>query len=92
MLAAAIEMSGKITLPSIISDNMVLQQKTDAKLWGWGEPDEKIEIRTSWGKKVYSAQADADGKWSVYVKTPGHCSGIPVGICVCYGSMPEGQD
>lgn len=75
MLAAAIQLSAGITLPSIISDNMVLQQKTDAKLWGWGEPGEKIEIRTSWGKKVYSAQADADGKWSVYVKTPGHCCG-----------------
>ena len=75
MLAAAIEMSGKITLPSIISDNMVLQQKADAKLWGWGEPREKIEIRTSWGKKVFSTVADAEGKWSVYVKTPGHCRG-----------------
>ena len=75
MLAAAIGLSAEITLPSIISNNMVLQQKADAKLWGWGEPGEKIEIRTSWGKKVYSAQADADGKWSVYVKTPGHCTG-----------------
>ena len=75
LLCFAVQAQGKITLPSIISNNMVLQQKTDAKLWGWGEPGEKIEIRTSWGKKIFSAQADTEGKWSVYVKTPGHCSG-----------------
>ena len=75
MLAAAIGLSAEITLPSIISDNMVLQQKADAKLWGWGEPGEKIEIRTSWGKKVYSAQADATGRWDIRIKTPGHCTG-----------------
>ena len=75
ILAATIHLSGKITLPSIISDNMVLQQKTSAKLWGWAEPGEEVRISVSWSKKINSVQADASGKWEVRIKTPGHCIG-----------------
>ena len=31
-------------LPSIISSNMVLQQKTAAPLWGWDEPGTQITV------------------------------------------------
>lgn len=72
MLFATINMSGRITLPSIISDNMVLQQKTDAKLWGWAEPGETVSVSTSWGRHA-SATASPEGKWSLYIKTPSHC-------------------
>ncbi len=65
---------GKIKLPAIISDNMVLQQKESVKLWGWGEPGEEVTVKTSWGKGS-RAVADAQGRWSLNVKTPGHCSG-----------------
>ena len=44
LMAATIQLSGKITLPSIISDNMVLQQKASVKLWGWAEPGEEVTI------------------------------------------------
>ena len=33
-----------VTLPDIISDNMVLQQKSDARLWGWATPGSKITV------------------------------------------------
>ena len=75
ILAATIQLSGKITLPSIISDNMVLQQKTSAKLWGWAEPGEEVRISASWSKKINSVQADSSGKWEMWIKTPGHCTG-----------------
>ncbi len=35
LLCGAIQMEGKIKLPAIISDNMVLQQKENVKFWGW---------------------------------------------------------
>ena len=35
LLGAVVQMQGKIKLPAIISDNMVLQQKEEVKLWGW---------------------------------------------------------
>ena len=44
LMAATIQLSGKITLPSIISDNMVLQQKSSVKLWGWAEPGEELSL------------------------------------------------
>ena len=75
LAAAAVQLSAKISLPAIISDNMVLQQKSEVKLWGWADPGEEVKVSSSWSRKVYSVQADADGKWSVYVKTPRHCAG-----------------
>lgn len=75
LLCSIIQAESKVRLPAIISDNMVLQQKENVKLWGWGDPGEEIGIRTSWSGRKYSVQADASGKWSLFVKTPGHCSG-----------------
>ncbi len=58
-----------IKLPSIISDNMVLQQKTDVKLWGKADINESVTIKTSWGGE-YKTTADKEGKWIVIIKTP----------------------
>ena len=38
-----------IRLPNIIKNNMVLQQQSAVKLWGWAEPREKIYVTTSAG-------------------------------------------
>ena len=74
-MAVCLGAQGRIKLPSIISGNMVLQQKSDVKLWGWADPGEEVCISTSWSRKVYSVQAGEDGKWSIYIKTPKHCTG-----------------
>jgi len=34
----------KVKLPSILSDNMVLQQGRPVTIWGWAEPGEKITV------------------------------------------------
>ena len=31
-----------VRLPAVIGNNMVLQQKSIVKLWGWADPNEKI--------------------------------------------------
>ena len=59
-----------ITLPNILSDNMVLEQQTSAKLWGWGNPAEKVFITTSWNQETDSVKTDCNGKWQTTVKTP----------------------
>lgn len=61
---------GKVTLPDILSDNMVLQQQTEACLWGKANANAEITIRPSWGYEVYTVKADADGKWKARIKTP----------------------
>lgn len=58
-----------LRLPSILSDNMLLQQKTDATIWGKANPGQKISIAPSWGSEK-TAKAGEDGKWSVKVATP----------------------
>lgn len=61
---------GKVTLPDILSDNMVLQQQTEACLWGKANANAEITIRPSWGYEVYTVKADAGGKWKARIKTP----------------------
>ncbi|WP_147205969.1 sialate O-acetylesterase [Segetibacter aerophilus] len=58
-----------VRLPSIISNHMVLQQKSKVALWGWGDPGEKITITTSWNNQTIKVIADATGKWKTYVST-----------------------
>ena len=36
----------KVRLPHLIGDNMVLQQQTDARLWGWAKPGKTIKVTT----------------------------------------------
>lgn len=61
----------KVTLPAIFSDNMVLQQTTQARIWGKAHPGEKITISTSWNKQIYTVKTPANGCWEQKIKTPG---------------------
>ena len=65
-----ISAQAKVRLPHLIGDNMVLQQQTDARLWGWAKPGKTVKVTTSWDKQVVTAKADKDGQWLVKVKTP----------------------
>ncbi len=59
-----------VTLPAVLSSNMVLQQKTQAKMWGWGSPTERIYITNSWNGKTDSTVVDGNARWQVNVATP----------------------
>jgi len=59
-----------IRLPNVINSNMVLQQKSTVKLWGWAAPNEKIYITTSWNNKLDSVVATRDANWLLTVQTP----------------------
>jgi sialate O-acetylesterase len=58
-----------VKLPSLISNNMVLQQKAKAALWGWADAGEKVSVTTSWNNKTINVTSDANGKWLTYVTT-----------------------
>ena len=60
----------KVRLPHLVGDNMVLQQQTDARLWGWTDAGKTVKVTVSWNNDTYTATADAEGKWLVRVKTP----------------------
>jgi sialate O-acetylesterase len=61
---------GQVKLPSIFGDNMVLQQQTDAAIWGIAAKNAIVKISTSWNNKTYTARAGSDGKWKTKVSTP----------------------
>jgi len=64
------EVSAEVRLSPLFTDNMVLQQKTDAPVWGTAEPGKTVTVVTSWNKASYKAVAGDDGKWMVKVSTP----------------------
>ena len=65
-----IAVQAKVTLPDIISDNMVLQQQTEAKLWGWAQANTKITITSSWSDESISVRSDKQGYWMTTISTP----------------------
>jgi len=69
-VAAIIPAAAEIKMNPLFTDNMVMQQKSDAPVWGKAAPGAKIKVTTSWNKKSYTAEADKDGKWMVKVRTP----------------------
>ena len=60
---------GKVKLPAMMGDHMVLQQNSSVKLWGWAD-GKKVTVTTSWNNRTYQASTDKDGAWLVKVDTP----------------------
>lgn len=65
----ALSLQAKVELPSIFSDNMVLQQKQDVAVWGKAS-GKKLTITPGWTKKKTVVTPDQDGKWFVRIPTP----------------------
>lgn len=70
VLATTLGNYAKVKLPQMIGDNMILQQNTNARLWGWDRPGSSIKVTTSWNGKSYQVKADRNGRWLVEVATP----------------------
>ncbi len=73
-----------VKLPYFFSDNMVLQQQTDAAIWGWAKAGSTVTISTSWNKAKYSVKTDAEGKWKTKISTA--VAGGPYSITVSDGT------
>lgn len=62
--------TANVTLPSIFSDHMVLEQQTTVRVWGWAKPFEKVSVSPSWTDSVYTAMPASNARWSVEIATP----------------------
>lgn len=60
----------KVRLPHIIGNDMVIQQNTDVRLWGWAAAGRTVRVTTSWNDEVVQTIAGADGRWLVKVHSP----------------------
>lgn len=56
-----------ISLPSIFSDNMVLQRETQTKIYGTADPKQKLTVQ--FGDVILKTTASAEGNWSALMPT-----------------------
>ena len=70
LIFAATDASAALKLHSTISDGMVLQQCTQARIWGTTDPGASVRVSVSWDSRNYSVVAGDDGKWEIKVCTP----------------------
>ena len=69
-MAMATGLQAKVRLPHMLCDNMVIQQQTDVRLWGWDKPGRRVVATTSWSAERSEATADKSGRWLLTVKSP----------------------
>ena len=70
LIAVAMTAGAKVTLPKIFSNGMVMQQQTDANIWGKANANATVKISTSWNKKTITVKSDSEGEWKAKVQTP----------------------
>lgn len=73
----------EVKLPAIFGDKMVLQQQTEAAIWGKAAVNSTVRVTTSWNRKSFTARAGKDGDWKVKVSTP--AAGGPFSITISDG-------
>lgn len=64
------DVKAEVKLPAFFSDGMVMQQQSEANLWGTASANKIVKITTSWDSKVYQVKANSRGQWKASVKTP----------------------
>ena len=74
---------GKIRLPSIIGNSMVLQRQSEVALWGSAKRNAAVTITTSWNHKLYKTTSSPDSSWRIYIETP--VAGGPYTIAISDG-------
>ncbi len=57
----------KMELPSIFSDNMILQRDCEAAVWGWDKPGQEVSV--SFRGKTAEALAGENGAWKLKITT-----------------------
>ena len=70
LVTLSLSAQAKVKLPNILCDNMVLQQNTEARLWGWDKPGKKVNVTTSWNNETYAVKTGKDGKWVCFPACP----------------------
>lgn len=83
LLSMYTNIQAKVQLPSVFSDHMVFQQKTNAAIWGKTEPGKTITICTTWSRARYTSKADELGNWKIMVATPSY--GGPYAVTISDG-------
>lgn len=61
--------SSSIELPSLFTNNMVIQQSDTLVVWGWSQKGVKVNAQATWGE-VATSKTDSTGRWTIKLPTP----------------------
>ena len=84
ILSAGLQAQAEVKMPAFFGSNMVLQQNTDAKMWGTANASSTVTVSPSWSGETYSVKTGKDGKWLISFPTPS--AGGPYSITVSDGT------
>lgn len=70
LLAAAVCLPAKIRLPHVLGSNMVIQQNTQVRLWGWAAANSTLTIMLSWTDERIETTTDENGWWFTTIPSP----------------------
>lgn len=83
-LCLSVNSFAKITLPSTISGNMVIQRESTFTLWGWVNPNQEVLFKVTWDEKgIFRTVADKNGRFEIDIPTG--MAGGPYGIQINAG-------
>lgn len=70
LLSSLFAAQAKVTLPSYVTDNMILQQNSEIKIKGKSIPGKKVTVIPGWDAKKRVVASDKEGNFSVSLSTP----------------------
>lgn len=89
LVVATFAADAEVKLPAIFSDGMVMQQQTNANLWGTATPNSNVFVTVGWrAAKSYTTRADNAGQWRITIATPA-ADGKPYSIAFSDGATPS---
>ncbi len=77
----------KVRLPHVLGNNMVIQQQSQVRLWGWAKPNSTVTVTGSWTKERAKAKVGKDGRWLTTIMSPA-ASYAPLSITLDDGEGP----
>ena len=79
VLSACQSSTSSLELPSLFSDNMVLQRNADVQLWGNSSSQTKIVVTLPWGQ--FDTTSEQDGSWNLTVPTADYDKAFTMELC-----------
>ncbi|MDB9741729.1 sialate O-acetylesterase [Akkermansiaceae bacterium] len=62
--------AAELEFASVFGDHMVIQQETEAALWGKAKPNEKLSVKVGWSNETFQLKSNAEGNWKILIPTP----------------------
>jgi len=70
LLFVVFAIHAELRLPAIFGNNMMFQQNTEVKIWGWADKGQTVTVSPSWTQQKHTVKADNAGKWNLKIQTP----------------------